>query len=456
MLKNLVTKEINTDKFQEKVQKIIDKLSDETLNELIPTIILSTLMFCVLICSVLITYKIMPITKYSNLIIFFGAVSFLAYFIRKIKHNEFSKIEKFIFILIAFSCLSLFGSYNMEHAIFGTSTRGEGLLAIIAYYNFALLAMSIKKTKYKKVILGSILVIGLVNIIYGFMQTGIIKQSIIPIKQEWHYARGFNGNSMFIASLLSICYPIMVGLFLKHDNFKQNVIMLFFVVLFTFGVLNTGSMAVFISSILVLIYILIEFIVRFIKKEKNILKQFLKYVGVVIIFIGLTLIYQNTNSNFKSDMKEMNSQAKEVTSSKVKENFGTGRIHIWKESLSKFDDHWLFGIGIDNYSAAFKPPIIDVISNLTVDKAHNEYLQKVVCEGIISGLLYVVFLFIVVIKNIKTKNKYLYACLLGFICYSIQAFFGISVTRVSPILFIVIGLLIGGINGKNKRNSSNI
>ena len=66
-----------------------------------------------------------------------------------------------------------------------------------------------------------------------------------------------------------------------------------------------------------------------------------------------------------------------------------------------------------------------------------------ICEGVITGILYVIFLVLLALNNYNSKDELYYALFLGFISYSIQAFFGISITRVSPVFFIIIGILMG-------------
>ena len=77
-----------------------------------------------------------------------------------------------------------------------------------------------------------------------------------------------------------------------------------------------------------------------------------------------------------------------------------------------------------------------------VDKAHNEFLQTFITEGII-GLLIYLGLYISVIKNgIKNsfKNENIYF-ILPIIGYLVQAFFNISVIEVAPLFYIALGLV---------------
>lgn len=111
------------------------------------------------------------------------------------------------------------------------------------------------------------------------------------------------------------------------------------------------------------------------------------------------------------------------------------------------------GVGIDNYSLAFKPKLKDKKSGLIIDKAHNEYLQKILCEGIISGILYTVFMFYIFLDKSNYNSSSLYFGLfLAFTAYCVQAFFNISVTRVAPFFYIILGLLLHNkIENKEKK-----
>ena len=113
-------------------------------------------------------------------------------------------------------------------------------------------------------------------------------------------------------------------------------------------------------------------------------------------------------------------------------------------------------MGIDNFYYGFgDDKIIDIKSERAVDKAHNEYLQKLVTEGIFSFITYMTLLIMIFINSIKKlikekDNNVILICLvITFIAYSIQAFFNISVICVAPIYYIIMGLLAGETHEKN-------
>ena len=45
---------------------------------------------------------------------------------------------------------------------------------------------------------------------------------------------------------------------------------------------------------------------------------------------------------------------------------------------------------------------------------------------------------------------------MAFTCYSVTAFFNISVIRVAPVYFVVIGLLLGKVSEKSKKKNEKL
>lgn len=394
----------------------------------------------------MLTYKKYNLLIFSKYLIVIGVILLILYILSKIKNFKFNKFEIFIFVLMILSTLSLINAIDINTALYGKINRREGLFVIYTYYLIALNTSNIRKDIFRKIIIGFIILLGSINIFYGLCQTDFIKINNLLIMAKWYFAKGFNGNSMGYVALLSICYPITIGLFLKKNKIYMNILYFILMSFFCFGFLNSGSMAGFLASIVLFIFIVIKYVYDLIKKDNN--KKDLICYGVkilisVAVFITCYFALININNNFENDIKEMYSESNQIVKNKkLKDNYGTGRIHIWKSTIPVIRDNPIFGVGIDNFRNAFNPNLVDVKSGLVVDKAHNEYLQKIVCEGLLSGILYIVFLFFIFIKGIKTKDNLTYALLLSFICYSTQAFFNISVTRVAPIFFIVIGLLV--------------
>ena len=429
------------------MKKLKDRINDNTI-QIISMLIMISILTIVCVGSILVTYHILELKQLSYFLIFFLPFEFIFYLFIKIKKFQFHKKEILLLILFLFSGLSLIGSNDIKTSIWGFFNRYEGLLVIYSYYSLALLASTIKSTYYNKIIIGFILVIGFINIIYGLFQIGIIPFDI-GVKDSWKYARGFQGNSMYYASLLSICYFFIVGLLLVSSK-KYDWKIFLLLIIFTMGNVISGSMALFCTSIFIfLILIIREFIgikFKYFSKER-----LLKIICCVVLFGFFNFIFINKDQNYKRDVETLSKEVITISEVKKSDNrFGTGRVYIWKEVLKKSKDHLLFGVGVDNLYNSFNPKLVDPISGYAVDKAHNDYLQKLLCEGVFSFLCYIALLFLIVWDNFKCKDKIRNILFLGFFAYIVQIFFSISVIRISPIYWIVLGLLIDEDISKNK------
>jgi len=395
-----------------------------------------------LIFSIMITYDSNYLKIYSFYLMGIGSLSLINYIISKIKKLKFNIYEIMVIVLIILSSLSLTTAIDIERALFGSINRYEGFFVIISYYLIFLNSMNIKSKNHIKYVAYLILLVGIINIFYGLFQIGILNTTIFSIKGSWHYAKGFGGNSMFFGTLCSICFPIIYGDFIKSKCKKEIIIKFLLLIIFTYGLLISGAMSSVVSLIFVILFSIYEIIRKIIKKEKYKKELLLIIIGFCLI-ICLTSIETIRNDYLKNDLMELFYQTREVGLGNTSDTYGTGRIYIWKQTIKKIGESPLTGIGVDNFRLAFKPVLIDKVSGLVVNKAHNEYLQRILCEGLFTGITFIIFIATIFFKNInKYKDGIQYGLFLSFISYSIQAFFNISVTRFAPLYFIVMGLII--------------
>ena len=347
--------------------------------------------------------------------------------------------------MMILSCLSLINAINVQDAIFGKINRREGLLAWLTYDLTILNCINIKNKKYLILIIIFICLYSLINIFYGLFQVKLLTTNLFIIKNGWYYARGFLGNSMYFGTLMSIFYGLILGLFIKSDFNIKKIILFILLFIASLGIILSGAMSAIVALIVTYAVVLFQVVINIIKKKKNSLFELL-FLIISIISFGIVFVsYSSFDNHLSKDLFEFKDETKSVSKGKVDDNFGTGRIYIWKKTIEKIKDAPITGYGIDNFRNAFNSKLIDS-HNLIVDKAHNDYLQKMLCEGIISGIVFIIFLLIIFFKLLfKNLSPIYYGLFLAFTSYSIQAFFNISVTRVAPIYFIIIGLLIGKI-----------
>ena len=398
--------------------------------------------------SIRITYFDLKLSDYSMYIYINGALGLVLYICSKIKNFKFNVYEILVFVLIMLSCLSLVTAININVAVFGELNRYEGLLVWLTYYIFILNAMNIRNKKYLYIIISLVSMYCLINIFYGLYQVGVFNSPhLFKIMSAGIYARGFVGHWNFFGTLVCIFYGLMLGLFIKENYCLKKWFLIIGLIIANVGVVICGAMSSLVAVIIINVVCLVQIIVLLFKRHKKRYMYLVSFLISAMSFILVFMIYTSNNSNVKTDISQMLNETKNiVTEGEVKDNYGTGRFYIWKRTIEKIKIAPITGFGIDNFNEVFENKLTTPTSKSIVDKAHNDYLQRALCEGIISGVFFIVFLLIIFFKGIlRELSPLYYGLLLAFTCYSVQAFFNISMTRVAPIYYIVIGLLLGKI-----------
>lgn len=139
----------------------------------------------------------------------------------------------------------------------------------------------------------------------------------------------------------------------------------------------------------------------------------------------------------------------QVLHGNLQDSFGSSRIMIWRDCLSLFSERPLLGGGPGTAALRldidFSRFVAETGKTLTarVDNAHNVYLGILVDTGILALLPY---LAAIVLSLIKAKrggisSPLIFSFGLGLLCYWMQDFFGLGLFIVSPIMWILWGLV---------------
>ena len=129
---------------------------------------------------------------------------------------------------------------------------------------------------------------------------------------------------------------------------------------------------------------------------------------------------------------------------------GNGRMYIWKLGISAAKEHWLTGLGLDNYYYAIRVRP-DLQGSFVPVKGHSEYIHTFVTQGLpalINYLCMCAYTFFYgirnYIKNDKTSEEKLltYAFVVMIFAYFAQALFNSSITNVAPYKWLIMGLLV--------------
>ena len=143
-------------------------------------------------------------------------------------------------------------------------------------------------------------------------------------------------------------------------------------------------------------------------------------------------------------------QAREMLNGNLQDEFGSYRGYVWNRTFKLLKEstpfgQLLIGSGPDTFVDRFGPFKEESMTMLNqyYDKAHNEYLQILICQGILGLAAYLTFLGTVLGKAVKRafEDPLLLACLLACVSYLVQALFSISLPISAPAFWILLGVV---------------
>ncbi len=429
--------------------------------EKVVLIYLCLVLLLVQIGGIFLNYTQIDCMYYSNALFYMAVFGLFIYLYHKMECNKFKIKDLFVLLFMFFSFLSFYFAYDRYVAFNGFIGRREGLLALFAYYVFFLVASTLKNRKLVKIFIYAFSLHCLLQIIYGFLQVrGVENVFGIEIKHNfYHYSFGLVGNSNFFSSLQLLILGLWIGLYVFDDKlFNLKVVIPLFI--FLMGIVLAGAMSGFVGFVMILLLVFIYGLYIFFSKKKNSFNIFIKLGIIVAMFSWVIVILSYiADSQYALDIFDLNQQTTQIVDEGLKDENGTGRIYIWKTALNNAPKYLWTGIGIDQFLYINDGKyIIDPITGNIIDKAHNEYLQILLTEGIFKAIVYIIFLLWIFFKAVlnilksKKKNPILLALLLSYVGYAIQAFFNISVTTVAPIFFVITGLLLAQVDGSREED----
>ncbi|MBE6685908.1 MAG: O-antigen ligase family protein [Ruminococcaceae bacterium] len=245
---------------------------------------------------------------------------------------------------------------------------------------------------------------------------------------------GTLGNVDFAAAFLALAIPIFLVYIVKAEE-KQRFYLLV-PLLLSLGVMLKIWVLSGIIGILAIFAVTIPPAFSF--KRKGIIIYW--SVFVFFMLIGLATIY------FVRLDGGLFGELHNILHGNISESFGTGRLYIWHQVLSRIPDNLFFGTGPDTMLYAnIEPfyrtdPVYGGIIAL-IESAHNEYLNILFHQGIFAFLSYVCAVMTVVIQFFKNASKSREVLILGaaLIGYLVCAFFGISTLATAPFFWVCLG-----------------
>ena len=133
----------------------------------------------------------------------------------------------------------------------------------------------------------------------------------------------------------------------------------------------------------------------------------IQLITTIVIVISTTAVTSNLGkTKVLKDLGKTAQEATEVVKGNTSDELGSSRMYIWKNALKIVPKYLFVGAGVDNFYYAFEGgPLLSKSGSVYFDKAHNEYLNTLITEGIFGLIIYLAFYFVTVKSGIKDSFK---------------------------------------------------
>ena len=161
---------------------------------------------------------------------------------------------------------------------------------------------------------------------------------------------------------------------------------------------------------------------------------------------GATVVLQRVDLREKSDT--IIHELGQILRGNLDDSFGHNRLFTWKRTLSLIKYNPLLGIGPDNFKQFFAryyhAEAVEMFpsSNGNLDKAHNEFLDVLISNGLLGFTAYMVFFAALLWCCFRKADRTMFAPVFGVAVFSYMAhaFFGYQLPIQSPVMWVMIGM----------------
>lgn len=360
--------------------------------------------------------------------------------------------QRFVVLFLIFTSLSALLSKYGQNTIIGLSSY-EGLFSISIYVLcFLFISLYGIPAKWQIYLLG--LTMSLFCLLSILQLMGYNPLLLYPKGYNYYDANiaysgaylGTIGNIDLVAALLCIAIPVLgVSIVRIHGKLKYLLVIPTALCL---AVLLISNVQAGIVGIVCGLFTISPLILPIKIRTKKILWIFI----LIIVMLGALYIWFY-NSRENGTIYE----AHELLHGRWNDDFGSGRLYIWRNVVELIPQHPLFGGGPDTLYARINGYFERYDTNLgltihgSIGTAHNDYLNIIVNQGILAFLCYICALINTVVRAIKNSDKDIVViCGSAVLCYSIQAFFGISMFIIAPFFWMTWAMLEHSINNERK------
>jgi O-antigen ligase len=334
---------------------------------------------------------------------------------------------------VIFNLISLIFSPNKKVSLLGENMRRDGFLTYLCFIIFLVAGSAFIRFVTIKRFYVFGLITSMVLGIYGVMQwTG---NDFVQWSDHGNNVISTLGNSNFAGSMMAIALILMFGgLFFNSYNLVYKSLFLISIILLGIAILPTNA-----RQALVILALGIGLVTTiWVSNHKPLLSKIMGGFGLasgILAILGMLQIGPLKDFLYKDSV--------------------TVRGFYWRAGIKMFQEHFLFGVGLDNYGSYFKEyrsvqyPL-KYGFNLTSTNAHNVFIQQFATGGIFVGALYLAIVILIAVRGFKAlrvvsgeKRLILGTLISAWMAYQAQSIISIDNIGISIWGWILGGAILG-------------
>ena len=387
------------------------------------------------ILPIVLFFSISPFATNVTTLLRSSLIALFAFIILIIKPIDFKRYKLFVLLfstIVTFYLISfIINEQNYSNFLIGTYGRNTGILALTGLFLLTLQSAEYFSIDSNKLVSSLYVLLGL-SLVYGIIQ----KLNLDPM--NWEKGAGLGatvGNPNYYGALLGFLSIIPLFYFLNPKSKYRYMHLVIYTLILIQTFLIGGSQGYIIFAFSLMVFIVVKFRETIFRRLKLII------TSVVILSSSAFLVLLQ---NFANITTTLNSNLQFES-----------RLEHWKLSLRIWREHFLFGVGIENFSNFSGEFRNQTMRNwglyILPDKSHNMFLDFFATGGVFVGLSWIVFVFFVFQKiffllqniDVKTQNGNVYVFSVIWSSWIFQTFFSPSHIVLDACGMMVAGTLIG-------------
>lgn len=340
---------------------------------------------------------------------------------------------KLIAALLLINIIAAIFGLDIYRSFFSDFERMEGvLLAIYLTIYIFLLIQFLQTNKDWFNYLKIISIASLLAAIYGIVQ----KFNLLPVFESGTTRVGGTiGNAAFLAGYMLLAGGLSFYWLQIETQRKWRILAGIIFLLDAYVLFLTATRGALLGFVLgVGIYFLINAWYR---------RGLMRYISVGLLLAAVLL--STSFFYFRDNLQTSNIESvRRLASISLQDATVKNRLTAWKWGLQSFQNHWLLGVGLENFNYEYNKYFTPDINESWFDRTHNIYLDQLVQNGIFGLILYLA-IFIYLFYKLFSIRKYNFTVFSVFIAmltaYGIHNFFVFDALSTAFLYFFIIAFV---------------